>query len=1184
MSNNMKVFFSMKNIFVYQRSGLWVLLFILLAVEVSAQQMSVQEGKEQVIKATNSTYLRQLSQQLRTKAQVARTEAESIALQKNWLITETPGHGIVMKLQRLTNGQPIYYKTFNIEAANTTGTNRLQPRSDLGLNLTGRGYTVGVWDAGSINEEHRELRGRVNIVDDSPFGTHDTHVAGTIGAAGINPEARGMANEVILTSYDFNNDNAEIAEEAANGMLISNHSYGLISGWQVVQDGSGWRWFGDESISTIEDYKFGYYSEDDSRVWDDIAYNAPYYLMVKSAGNDRTDVGDGSGAPPDGPYDILDPKSVAKNILTVGAIEAIPNGYRSPDDVVMSDFSSWGPTDDGRIKPDIVAAGVNIFSSVSDAFDAYEQQSGTSMSAPNATGSLLLLQELYARVNSGSFMRSATLKGLAIHTARQATENPGPTYEFGWGVLAVDRAAILITREDDESFQIRESTITDGGIRVFTVSSDGTSPLVATLSWTDVPGNPVAPTLDSDSLMLVNDLDMRIFSEDSTFLPWVLSPGNPSREAQRGDNFRDNVEKIEIPNPEPGEYTIVINHKGGLENDRQDFSLIVSSQTPETNLSTYYWIGNSGDWNEPTNWSLRSGGLPANSVPGIEDPVVFDEASFSDNAPVITLTQNAAAYSINWYTDTPATFELQGFSLNINGSVDIPQEGVVFNDGLLRFSGETSKGNFIRIPENAFASADLELNGINGRWNLLSDLEAREITIQSGTLSVVDRALNARRINVPIGIDQGLNLSGSQVTGLEEISLNANTSVDFSNTTFRFVSNGQEQAEYVLNGAGKALGNIIIGNNTNLQVNGNNALNKIVVDGSLQLNGNNVLDTLQVSSQGGVVFQGGTTQIINSEFSGIGQSGDLIDIRSVGGVSNLISENESVRYCFDFISVENVEVSGITPFVAGDNSQLGDNTSGWIPGNCDNLLFANFEADFLCPQGTATFTDLSTGDPLSWTWTFDDPQFTNESLEARNPEYTFRFPGTYTVTLTISNGETNASRTREIVVPANTSGLTVPEVVLNGDSLFSSVAAPAYQWYKDGAPLSGATTRSLQLGSGPDIGSYTVEISNGECRFISESLLVNSVLEQEGLSGLNIYPNPVYSSLIIGIPQQLLKGSERIEVDIYGVSGNKVMSHQQQPGSVSDKLELPVSQLRQGTYILQIKTASGVLSRRFFKK
>jgi len=1143
------------------------------------------EGLQKVKEATNRTYLLQMAEQMKTRAETARSSARDIAFQKNWLVDENPAHGITMRLQRINQaGHPIYYKTFNVEAAVTTGTDRLQPRSDLGLNLTGRGYTVGVWDAGSINEEHRELRGRISIVDDSPFGTHDTHVAGTIGATGITAEARGMANEVLLTSYDFNNDNAEIAEEAADGMLISNHSYGLVSGWQVVQDGSGWRWFGDESISSIEDYKFGYYSEGDSRVWDDIAYNAPYYLMVKAAGNDRNDVGDGSGAPPDGPYDVLDPKGVGKNILTVGAIEAIPNGYRGPDDVVMSSFSSWGPTDDGRIKPDIVAAGVNIFSSVSEAFDAYEQQSGTSMAAPNATGSLLLLQELYARVNSGTFMRAATLKGLAIHTARQAKPDPGPNYEFGWGILAADRAAIHISREDDENFQIRESTLTNEGIRVFTVTSDGNAPLVATLSWTDVPGNPVAPTLDSDSLMLINDLDMRVFSEDSTFLPWIMDPSNPSRPASRGDNFRDNVEKIEIPNPAPGEYTIVINHKGQLTNDRQDFSLLVSAQQPETDLTTYYWIGNSGDWNDPANWSLRSGGPSANSVPGIESPVIFDDASFSTASPQVTLSEDASAYNINWYTDAAATFELQGFALNVNGSIDISQDGVNFTNGLLRLSGETSKGNYIRTPNNALANVDLEVNGINARWNLLSNLNTRTITLQGGTLSAVDKQVSARSIDVPLGFEQTLNFAGSQLSGLEEINLNANTTVDFSNSTFNFANTGEGVAEYVLNGAGKVLGNVVVGSNTNLLINGSNSISKLVVNGQIRLNGSNVLDTVQLSAQSDIILQGGTTQQINSVFSGNGQASDLINITAEGGVANLVAENELARFCFDFITVENVSVTGITPFVAGDNSQLGSNTAGWIPGNCDNLLFANFRADFLCPQGTASFVDLSTGDPLSWTWTFDDPQFTDQSVSGQNPEYQFRFPGIYTVTLTISNGETTASRSRDIVVPANTSGLTVPEVVFNGDSLFSSVVAPSYQWFRDGTPVAGANSRSLILGENPDLGSYTVQISNGECRFISEALLVNSTLADIEQQEVLFFPNPVADYLTVDLSGVWHHASEDVRIDIYSLSGGKVLSHLQKPQPGSVLINLPLQHLRAGSYILQMRQGTRVYSHRFLKQ
>ena len=64
-----------------------------------------------------------------------------------------------------------------------------------------------------------------------------------------------------------------------------------------------------------------------------------------------------------------------------------------PEDVVMSSFSCWGPTDDGRIKPDVVADGVGVLSSVSSSNTSYSSLSGTSMASPNASGSLLLLQD-----------------------------------------------------------------------------------------------------------------------------------------------------------------------------------------------------------------------------------------------------------------------------------------------------------------------------------------------------------------------------------------------------------------------------------------------------------------------------------------------------------------------------------------------------------------------------------------------------------------------------------------------------------------------------------------------------------------------------------------------------------------------------------------------------------------------
>ena len=298
-------------------------------------------------------------------------------------------------------------------------------------------------------------------------------------------------------------------------------------------------------------------------------------LIIKSAGNDRTDIGDGT-RPPDGPYDCLEPKSVAKNILTIGAVEHISGGYTGPDDVVMSDFSSWGPTDDGRIKPDISAIGVDVFSALSGGVDVYGTQSGTSMSAPNTTGSLALLQEHYAKLYSGDFMKSASLRGLVIHTANEAGRNPGPDYEFGWGLLAVDKAANIITRDDGKDFILEELNLVEDDSIVVKVTSDGAEPLIATICWTDVAGVPAPISLNPTDLMLINDLDMRIYDESNVeYQPWILDPSSPDKGASFGDNFRDNVEKIEISTPAAGEYTIVVKHKNTLRNGNQDFSLIV---------------------------------------------------------------------------------------------------------------------------------------------------------------------------------------------------------------------------------------------------------------------------------------------------------------------------------------------------------------------------------------------------------------------------------------------------------------------------------------------------------------------------------------------------------------------------------------------------------------------------------
>ncbi|MDY0084266.1 MAG: S8 family serine peptidase, partial [Ignavibacteriaceae bacterium] len=384
------------------------------------------------------------------------------------------------------------------------------------------------------------------------------------------------------------------------GLKISNHSYGSIRGWVYDYHNDGkWAWFGTPSISETEDYLFGFYSST-SASWDYFMVNAPNILVCKSAGNDRGD-GPTSGTAhwiyvnnvwvwsstvrdKDGGingYDCInDGVGISKNSLTVGAVNDIVNGYNSPSDVSVTSWSNEGPTDDGRIKPDIVANGTDLYSSTNTSNTAYTSISGTSMSSPNVAGSVALILEQQAALNGPTtFLRSSTVKGLIIHTADEAGTAPGPDYKFGWGLMNTYRAVQLLTLDSEIGGNqlIRELTLNQGGTQEFTVESNGTEPLKVTICWLDIAGTPPQASLNPTNLMLVNDLDLTVTGPNSTIhYPWVLDPANPSAAATTGNNFRDNVEQVLIESPVAGTYTIKIGHKNNLSTGSQQFSVIVS--------------------------------------------------------------------------------------------------------------------------------------------------------------------------------------------------------------------------------------------------------------------------------------------------------------------------------------------------------------------------------------------------------------------------------------------------------------------------------------------------------------------------------------------------------------------------------------------------------------------------------
>ncbi len=553
---------------------------------------------------TNTSLLLRASSETAIKEKLRYRQLLVLAKAHQWPLTmRTKNGGRSILVGTDPQGYPLYTTTNdNIISAATIRTNLLWPGGNTGLNLSGSSPAlkgkIAIWDGGKVRGTHVELSGRVIQKDNATqLDDHATHTSGTLIAAGVNPVARGMSfGAQQLLAYDFNNDGSEMLG-ASPGLLISNHSYGSIAGWNLNTNVTPNRWeFYGNSGDTV-DYKFGYYDQT-SQLWDSIAYNAPFYLIVKSAGNNRGETGPAVGQPyyrfnasgimtsagnrPAGissndAYDVLPTYSVAKNILTVGAVNPIPGGYLQPSDVVVTDFTSWGPTDDGRIKPDVVSDGLNVLSCYGSSDSAYATLSGTSMSSPAAAGSAFLLQEYYSKLHAGAFLRSATLKAIIIHTADQAGQSPGPNYQSGWGLMNMQKAASVITSANSDQL-IQENNLVSGSSYTLTLTASGKGPLIATICWTDPKAEvDTKNLLNNPARKLVNDLDLRISDGTTTYLPWTLDRTHPVADAVRGDDSVNNVEKLVIDNPVPGQtYTLKITHKGVLQRGQQAYSLIVS--------------------------------------------------------------------------------------------------------------------------------------------------------------------------------------------------------------------------------------------------------------------------------------------------------------------------------------------------------------------------------------------------------------------------------------------------------------------------------------------------------------------------------------------------------------------------------------------------------------------------------
>lgn len=478
----------------------------------------------------------------------------------------------------------------NADAAERINSDKVYRNKDFNR-PTGKNVKVGIWDGGRV-DRHIDFGNRLKVIETSKdVSAHATHVAGIFGGSGKKDlDAKGIAGKVSIYSFDFD---GEVFDEMDNaitdyGIVVTNNSYGTPAGWNYYEtdsededEESYWSWIGTELFGT-------YHSEigDGDRL-----AREKNVTIVFSAGNERDDAylgkhkhynpttGEHEGwyedlHPSDRSYGTVKTFSAAKNFIVAGA---------TMKDDYMTSFSSWGPTNSGRLKPDVVAPGSIMYSTLPG--NAYGYSSGTSMSAPVVTGAASLIIDFYRRETKKQ-ISSALVKALIIHAARDLGKK-GPDFAFGFGMVDAKLSAQVLKAalqnpttaantvapsKKSKSDLAVIAAVYEGSVDhkkkdIYSfVIPQGVKELRATLVWHDPPGD-----------QLINDLDLWLKpSRGKKVRPFTLDPAKPGIMAKQKTNHTDNVEHILVTKPSAGAWKICV--KGtSIPDGPQPYAFVISA-------------------------------------------------------------------------------------------------------------------------------------------------------------------------------------------------------------------------------------------------------------------------------------------------------------------------------------------------------------------------------------------------------------------------------------------------------------------------------------------------------------------------------------------------------------------------------------------------------------------------------
>jgi subtilisin family serine protease len=412
----------------------------------------------------------------------------------------------------------------NHNVRHVTGAEFAQTSADW--DLSGQGVILAVVDEGRVL--HPDLGGRLGSYTAADLSEHATHVSGTVAGNGDQSDGlyRGLAPEATLLVWDFSETVDKLPTLVDLGVRQVNNSWVYF----LANSEDNCEYLGAYDAFTAE-YDKAVYGAD----------RAP--LAVAFAAGNMGGSSDCGIAERDD-YASLPPPGTGKNVLTVGSADG---GLR------VSWFSSRGPTTDGRVKPDIMAAGCmqpdpgHIVSTMPLGGYAGTGWCGTSMATPQTTGAAGLLFELADRL--GVELSPAATKALLLAGARDMAIE-GPDFNTGWGHLDVVASVVLL--QQDALVEGNIASQSETWSLEFEAPAE-TARLELTLVWTD----PAA--VESAEHVLVNDLELRLVSPDGqAHLPWVLDADEPLLGAKLGADHVNNIERVSVVTPEPGTWRIEV--------------------------------------------------------------------------------------------------------------------------------------------------------------------------------------------------------------------------------------------------------------------------------------------------------------------------------------------------------------------------------------------------------------------------------------------------------------------------------------------------------------------------------------------------------------------------------------------------------------------------------------------------